>query len=328
MSFSYPRVLWALLAVVPILLVQMRAYVRGRRDLIALGTFGDAPAQNLFLVKSFFGSLAFDAFVGLAVVALAAPTWGERPVQEDRNGLDVVVAIDISRSMLATDVTPDRLDRGVSVIRSVSRQLDAARFAVVAFKGDATVLLPLTEDVNALEAVLDGISPNLVSTPGSDLERGLETALDAFPPGTDTHRAIVLVSDGESLSGTPGKAARLARDEGTPVITLLAGTVEGTTVPAGDGSLILGTDGRPVISRADIGAMQTVADVAQAVSLDVTDVNVVTLLIDALNQHVELRNTTGSRLVPVPRYATFLGGALVMLALSVLVRVIRWKDLF
>jgi len=329
MTLQDPRALWALLAIIPIALIQLRGYALGRRDLTRLGQeMTDPSVQTLFLVKSFFGALAFNAFIALAIVALAGPSWGEQPVEEDRENLDVVVAMDISRSMLASDVSPSRLSRGVSVIRSVSRQLSSTRFAVVVFKGDASILLPLTEDLNALETVLDGVSPNLVSTPGSDIERGLSQALDAFPPGTNAHRAVVLVSDGESLTGSPSRVARRSDDEGTPIITLLAGTSAGSTVPAGDGSNILDDEGRPIISTADPLSMQAISDLTGSPALDVDDVNVVTQLIEELEGHVERRDEAGSRLEPVPRHATFLALALVMLATSLAVRVVRWLDLF
>ena len=212
MTFGSPGTLWALLALLPIMLIQLRAYFKGRKDLAVLGRHWDRDAvQTLFLVKWFFLVLTFDLFVALSIFALSDITWGERPVEEDRDNLDVVVALDISRSMLADDVEPSRLSQSLAVIRSASRQLPAARFGLIVFKGDAVLLLPLTEDLNALEAVLDGVSPQLVSTPGTDLERGLAKAMDAFPAGTNAHRAILLISDGESLSGSPARAATTAR---------------------------------------------------------------------------------------------------------------------
>ncbi|MEE8441374.1 MAG: VWA domain-containing protein [Spirochaetia bacterium] len=329
MTFGSPGTLWALLALLPIILIQLRAYTKGRTDLVVLGRHLDGNAvQTLFLVKWFFSALTFNLFVALSIFALSDVTWGGRPVEEDRDDLDVIVALDISRSMLADDVRPSRLGRSLAVIRSVSRQLPAARFGLIAFKGDAVMLLPLTEDLNALEAVLDGVSPQLVSTPGTDLERGLADAIDAFPNGTNAHRAILLISDGESLSGSPARAATAARSLGIPVLTIIAGTLDGSTLSAGDGSLITDDEGRPVISRAAPAVLQGIAESTSSISIWLNDLEIVAMVVDNLLGYVERREVSGFRLAPVNRYPLFIGAALIALALSLAVRIIRWQDIF
>ena len=329
MTFGSPGILWTLAGLLPIMLIQLRAYFKGRRDLAVLGRHWNRDAvQTLFLVKWFFSVLTFDLFIALSIFALSDVTWGERPVVEDRDNLDVVVALDISRSMLADDVEPSRLSRSLAVIRSVSRELPAARFGLIAFKGEAVMLLPLTEDLNALEAVLDGVSPQLVSTPGTDLERGLARAIDAFPAGTNAHRAILLISDGESLSGSPTRAAITARSLGIPVLTIIAGTLDGSTLSAGDGSVITDDEGRPVISRATPAVLQGIAESTLSASVWLNDLEIVGVVVENLLGHVERRETSGFRLVPVSRYPLFIGTALIALALSLAIRIIRWQDMF
>jgi Ca-activated chloride channel family protein len=329
MRFGAPRALWVLLVLLPVVLIQLRTFIRGRRELLNLTRqWHTETVQTLYAVKWFFSSLAFVLFVAAAVFALADVSWGERPVEEDRESLDVVVSIDISRSMLATDISPSRLERSIAVVRSVSRQLPQARFGIVAFKGDAVTLLPLTEDANALEAVLDGISTRLVSAPGTDIERGLETALDAFPPGTNAHRAVILLSDGEGLSGSPGRVAAEARRVGTPVFTIIAGTAEGSTIPLADGSVVTDQDGRPVVSRASPALLTEISETTGAHAISLTDTEIVSALTESLEGHVEGREQTGFRLVPVRRYPFFVGLALVALVISMTVRTIRWNGLF
>ena len=287
MTFSSPALLWGLLALIPILSIQLRAYFKGKGDLAVLGRHWESDtAQTVFLVKWFFTVLTFDLFIACSVIALSGPSWGERPIEEDRENLDVIVALDISRSMLGDDIEPSRLIRSLSLVRSISRQLPSARFGLVGFKGDAVILLPLTEDLNALEAVLDGISHHLVSTPGTDLGRGLRRAIDGFPPGTNAHRAILLMSDGESLSGSPGEAASEARSLGIPVLTVIAGTLEGSTLPAGDGSLITDTDGRPVVSKAVPGALEAISELTGSDTVWLDDVDVGGVIVEKLLAHV------------------------------------------
>lgn len=329
MSFGAPRVLWFLFILVPVMLIQLRTYLRGRGDLTRLAEqWSSESVQTLYLIKWFFTVATFNLFVALSLLALADVSWGERPVEEDRESLDVVVALDISRSMLATDVEPSRLSRSLAVIRTVSRQLTSARFALVAFKGDAVTLLPLTEDSNALEAVLDGVSPQLVSAAGTDVERGLRKAMDAFPEGANAHRAILLFTDGESISGSPTRVAADARSAGIPVIAVISGTPEGATIPDGDGTVVTDAEGRPVVTRAVTSVLEDIGEMTSAAVVSLNNPDVVSVLTDELLDYVERRESTGFRLVPVRRYPLFVAAALVALGLSLAVRVVRWKGLF
>ncbi|MFW5689623.1 MAG: vWA domain-containing protein [Spirochaetota bacterium] len=329
MTVVSPRVLLGLLALVPVIALQIRAFVRGRNEIVLLAThWPREQVTRLFAVKWFFSSLAFDAFVLLSILAAANFTWGEQPVEEDRAGLDVVVAVDVSRSMLAEDVSPSRLARSLAVVRSVSRQLSAARMALVAFKGDAITLMPLTEDTNALEIVLDGVRPSLISAPGTNVERGLEEALRSVPEASFAHRAVVLISDGEALSGdTEGPVAEL-RSRGIPVMAVLAGTPEGATVPGRDGTALLDEDGRPVMTRANAAMLAQIAARSDGALLRLDETDIVADLASRLNEFSRVRETEGFRLVPVRRYRVFLAAALVALFVSIGVRTARWRGMF
>lgn len=321
--------LLGLLVVVPAIVLQIRAYLKGREEIVRLGVqWPREQVTRLYAVKWFFSALAFDLFLVFAVLAAADITWGERPVEEDRSGLDVVVAVDVSRSMLAADVDPTRLGRSLGVIRAVSRQLPAARIAIVAFKGEAITLMPLTEDTNALEVVLDGMGPALISAAGTDVEAGLAEALRSFPEATFAHRAIVLLTDGEALSGDPEEPVSDLRRRGIPVLAVLAGSEEGAPVPAGDGSALLDEDGRPVVSRANPALLADVAARTDGHLLRLADPEIVTDLTRRLSGFAAVREREGFRLVPMRRYRLFLGAAILALLVSTAVRVVRWRGMF
>jgi Ca-activated chloride channel family protein len=324
-----PRVLLGLLILVPAIFIQMRAYLKGREEIRELGIqWPYEQVARLYAVKSFFTSLAFNLFIVLAILSAADVTWGEEPVEEDRAGLDVVVAVDVSRSMLASDVAPSRLRRTLGVVRAVSRQLPSARMALVAFKGDAITLMPLTEDSNALEVVLDGVGPALISAPGTNVEAGLAEALRSFPEATFAHRAVVVLSDGESLSGDVEEPLAELRRRGIPVMTVLAGTAEGAPVPAGDGSVLLDEDDRPVVSQANAALLAEIAARSDGALLRLDEPEVVTALTTRLREFARIRETEGFRLVPRRRYRVFLTAAMLALVVSVAVRVIRWRGMF
>lgn len=329
MTVESPPILLGLLIVVPVVALQIRAFLTGREELVRLGVqWPREQITRLYAVKWFFSALAFDLFLVFAVLAAADITWGERPVEEDRAGLDVVVVVDVSRSMFAADVDPSRLGRGLGVIRAVSRQLPAARMAIVAFKGEAITLMPLTEDSNALEIVLDGMGPALISAPGTNVEAGLAEALRSFPEATFAHRAVVLLSDGEALSGDPDDPVRNLRRRGIPILSVLAGSEEGAPVPAGDGSVLVDEEGRPVVSKANAALLADIATRTDGEFLRLTDAEIVKQLTRRLSGFAEVREREGFRLVPMRRYRFFLGAAIIALLVSTAIRVVRWRGMF
>ncbi len=329
MTIESPRLLLGLLVLVPVIAIQFRAFMKGRNEILTLGVQWPADqVVRLYTVKWFFSTAAFNAFLILVILASADITWGETPVEEDRAGLDVVVVADVSRSMLATDVEPSRLLRSLAVVRAVSRQLPAARMALVAFKGDAITLMPMTGDVNALEAVLDGVGPALISTPGTNIEAGLGEALRSFPEGSFAHGAVVILSDGEALSGQIEEPLSELRRRGIPAVVVVAGTPEGAPVPGPDGTAMLDEEGRPVVSRSNTALLAEIAERSDG-SLFLLDApDIVSRLAAELSGFVRVREQEGFRLVPRRRYRVFLSIAMLALLVSVGIRSIRWRDMF
>jgi len=329
MSVTHPEVFRLLAAVPFIVLVLVLSYRAGCKDTARLiGSLHESTVRNLFLVKSFFGGLSFVAFYVLLVSSLAGFSWGLTTEREDRSGLDVVFAVDVSLSMLAEDAQPSRLARSGDLMRAVVQDLAGARFGVVAFTGSATRLLPLTEDQAAIESLLNLVGPELLSTPGTDLERALSTALASFPSDSDRHRAVVVFSDGEAHSGDESGPAREAAARGIGVFTVTVGTPEGGAVPLLDGGRAFDRDGNPVHSRAEPERMRRAAEVAGGFHLDASEPGVFSRLPDALSEFEGRRDSEGFRTVPVERYRFFLGWALVMLVVHILIRSLRWRRWF
>lgn len=328
MTAEYSHLLWLLLLTIPVGLIQFREFARGRSDLLLLGGRWRAEAvRNLFMVKWFFSSLAFQIFLIFGVLALVGFSWGQRPVEESRRGVDLVVALDLSRSMLATDIEPSRLERSVATIRAITGRIQSLRLAIVGFKGDAVSIVPMTEDLIAIEGLLSSVSPALISAPGTDVERGLFAAMNAFPAGTYAHRLILLISDGESLSGDPLAVVERARREGFTIISLMAGTVEGAAIPISGGDVVRDGAGNAVISRADNRLLLQLAEQTGGEFM-VLDRSETSAVVRAIEQHEQQRSSQGLRLVDVPRYRLFLSIALLALAVAVAIRSFKWGGLF
>ncbi len=322
-----PEWLLLLLVLVPLIVTQLREYRVAERDLKRLFGPKRRDVHSVFLVKWFFSSLFLVLFVVFAVLAASGITWGRRSIEEDRQGLDVVAAVDVSRSMLAEDLRPSRLERSRELLRSMVQDLPDARFAVVVFTGKAFTLVPMTEDRPAIESFISSMGPGLTSAGGSNLEAGVREALGAFPEGSDRNRAIVLITDGEALSGSAIRVAEDARSEGIPIFGVSAGTTEGTTVTLASGDILSDEQGNPVITAAQPEVVEELASVSRGMSFSMAEADVFSGLVRGLGDFRSRRETEGFRLVAVERYQGFLLVALVFLGFHVAVRVFRWRNL-
>ena len=172
----------------------------------------------------------------LALFAAARPQWGratEKYVERSRN---VVVAIDVSRSMLAEDVRPNRLERTKADVADLIDSLEGDRCALVAFRRTGVVVCPLTTDRGFLRSTLEQLGPDSAPRGETDLGSAIRASLDALDPAADDHNAIILLSDGGDLRGEALANAALAKKRGIPIFTVGIGDPRvGATVPAAQG---------------------------------------------------------------------------------------------
>jgi Ca-activated chloride channel family protein len=198
------------------------------------------------------------------VVGAAAPRWGEEVVRVSAQGSDLVFVFDVSASMDARDVPPTRLDEARREALAVLDGLAGDRVGVVAFAGDAVALSPLTLDRSAARLLIESLRSDVVSTPGSDLGRGLRNALRLLPDEEASQQAIVLFTDGEDLEGGLEEAAAAIERRGVRVIAVGVGTPAGETIPVLDErgyQVGVKTDaaGQPVVSRLDARSLRALA---------------------------------------------------------------------
>jgi Ca-activated chloride channel family protein len=170
----------------------------------------------------------------LLVVALARPKWGERLQIYEGKGIDIVIALDASKSMLAQDVKPNRLDRAKTEIKLLLDDLSGNRVGITAFAGECYIMCPLTADIEAAKLFLDVISPDVVPKPGTNLEKAIAVSSSLFDPKEDTYKALILFTDGDNLVGEPVRAIDDLKDRGVKLFTVGIGTVEGAPVPEFD----------------------------------------------------------------------------------------------
>lgn len=201
------------------------------------------------------------AFIGLA---LARPQYGVEWSQQKARGLDIIFVLDSSKSMLATDLRPTRLDRAKLAILDLIDRLESDRIGLVAFAGQAFLQTPATLDYAAFRESLEATDPSMLSRGGSDLGRALDEAAQAFPNG-DNVKVVVLLTDGEDLRGRAIEAAREAADSGIQVFAIGIGTPQGEYLRVRNAEaieeFIRDEEGQPVRSQLDESTLQEIAQI-------------------------------------------------------------------
>ena len=198
------------------------------------------------------------AAAALAVAAAARPQWGEVEETVLSRGRNVVLLVDVSRSMLAEDVHPNRLERARIDLRDLLNDLEGDRAALVAFRGAAVTVCPLTTDAAFLRQALDNLGIDSAPRGETDLGKAIDFALDLLSPFSADHNAIVLVSDGEDLSGKAQEAASRAAAASTPVFTVGIGDARGASVPLSDGKA-MEYNGAPVVTKLDNATLDAIS---------------------------------------------------------------------
>jgi Ca-activated chloride channel family protein len=190
------------------------------------------------------------AVLGTAL-ALARPRWGAGSQKVERQGVDVVFLLDSSLSMGAFDAPPSRLYVAKALVRRMAEAMPGNRVALVQDEGEGLVLTPLTLDGAVIDLLLDTVEPGSLPEPGTQIAPGLETALRLFGQGSEKHRAIVVLSDGEDWGGGIDRAASRLHDEGVVVHAVGIGSPQGAPVPipGSPGEFKRDENGRVVISR-------------------------------------------------------------------------------
>jgi Ca-activated chloride channel family protein len=262
--FARPELGW-LLPVVPVagVLLYVLDRWRVRRTHRCVGLRAARLTRSLDRSRRRLGRLVFLAAMTFAVIAAMQPRWGRSAGSHVPGGIDIVVALDVSRSMLARDVLPSRLVRAKREIRALAGRAEDDRLALVVFSGEARVLVPLTRDRRSFLELADPADPLSVARGGTDLGAALLTALAALPRQSERHQAIVLLTDGDDLEGRGLSVAKTCRERGIAVHTVGLGSARGAKIPIrseGGETYLRDRSGEEVVSRLDVASLRAIAD--------------------------------------------------------------------
>jgi Ca-activated chloride channel family protein len=261
MLWRAPLWFWLLPAVVA---VGALLFALLRRRARALAAFAEAPLAARLTPDldrrrwSWRTALRLAALV-LLVIALAGPKWGFHWQQMKRQGLDIIVAIDTSRSMLATDVKPNRLERAKLAVLDLVPLLQGDRIGLVPFAGTAFLESPLTMDYAAFERAVRSVEVGIIPRGGTALARAIDTSLAGFEAREGKYEALILITDGEDQEGDVQAAAERAKEQGVKIFTIGIGTAEGELLPLEGGGFVKDRSGQVVKSRLDEETLKQIA---------------------------------------------------------------------
>ena len=240
MSFGAPHLLW-LYAVVPLIpLLLLWSHVRRKRDLerFASAVLAKKLTPTISRAWRINKTIALLLFVVFAVFALARPRFGVRMEMVERRGVDIMVALDVSHSMLARDIAPNRIERARHEIGRFIDMLRGDRFGLVLFAGESFVQCPLTLDYGAARMFLDAVGTDWIGLQGTDIGGAIRLASQAFRTQERKHKVLIIVSDGEEHDGDALAAAREAAAEGIRIFTIGIGSPDGVPIPVGQGATV------------------------------------------------------------------------------------------
>ncbi len=231
-------------------------YIQKKRNSRPLAYLLPSPRYRLLTVKMV---LLLIAYIFLTL-ALMRPQILYREYPQLYKGRDIIFLLDVSRSMLAKDVPPNRLENARFIIKDILSVLQSDRASLVAFAGSTAILTPYTYDYHFLEMVVDDVSPYHVSRGGTLIGDALRFTRENLIKRDDApYTDIILISDGEDHGSFPGEAAHTLGQKGVRIISVGIGTPQGSTIPSPEGRDIMYHKGEPVISRLEEATLEEVA---------------------------------------------------------------------
>ncbi len=188
-----------------------------------------SPEKSNFKPALKFGIILLG--LTMLILGLVNPKIGTKVEKVKREGIDIVFAIDVSKSMLAEDIAPNRLEKGKQVVSQIINNLGSDRIGIIAYAGSAFPVLPITTDYNVAKMFLQSMNPDMVSSQGSNLDEAIKLSEKYFEGSPNTSKLMIMISDGEDHSEGAQKAAEEARKIGMKIITIGVGTTAGGPIP-------------------------------------------------------------------------------------------------
>lgn len=275
--FADPYYLYLLITIPFIIALFLYSNYKRRKN---LRNFGDITLLQSLMpnVSKYRRDIKFwlllSAFA-LTILMLARPQFGSKMENVKRSGIETIIALDISNSMMANDVVPTRLEKAKMLISRLIDTFNNDKVGLIVFAGDAFTQLPITSDYISAKMFLESITPALINRQGTDIGAAIDLSMKSFTPQDNVARAIVLITDGENHEGGAIEAAKEAAKKGIHVFVLGIGSPNGSPIPVGDGnsSFRKDKDGNVIITRLNEQMCQDIAKAGNGVYIKVDNTN-------------------------------------------------------
>ena len=250
LRFEDPIYLW-LLWVLPVLVLVR--FIGWRRRNAKLKKLGDPELLKQLMpgISKYRPTVKFCLMLsalGLLIVMLARPQMGSKISHDKRQGIETIICLDISNSMMAEDVVPSRLEKSKMLIENLVDNFTNDKIGLVVFAGDAFVQLPITSDYVSAKMFLQNITPSLIQSQGTNIGEAIDLASKSFTQQANVGRAIILITDGENHEPGAKEAAEAAKKKGINVFILGIGNTQGAPIPTGDGGYMKDNTGNTVMT--------------------------------------------------------------------------------
>ena len=238
-QFLNPQYLYLLLLIPLCLAVYVYSYMRSRRRASAMGdakmVYALMPGHSFMRRHVKFGVLMLA--LATIIVAFARPQYGLKQQTDTAEGIEAVVMVDVSNSMMANDVLPSRLDRAKLLVSNMVDKMKNDKIALGVFAGEAYPQLPITSDYAAAKTFIDALSTGMVTLQGTDLAAAINLGCKSFSSEKNVGKAIIIITDGENHEGGAEEAAREAYKQGINVYVIGVGTSQGSEIPTSQGPM-------------------------------------------------------------------------------------------
>lgn len=334
--FQNPKILWLLLIIPVIILVYfINIAVKNR----AIKRFSDLKlAGNLIpdfsAGKPFVRFIIYHLAISFFIIGLANPQMGSKIAEGKQEGIDIMIALDVSNSMLAEDFKPNRLFRSKMAIEKLVNRLGGDRVGIIVFAGNAYVQLPITTDYSAAKLFLENIDDKIVPVQGTAIGSAIELAMESFNKEDETSKTIIVITDGENHEDDAINIAKKALDQGIIVNTIGMGSVQGAPIPIyRNGRQVdfkKSRNGETVITKLNEKMLRDIARAGGGIFVRASQQDVgLGILLDNLNQMKKKEFGTVNYTDYESRFQYYIGLGLLLLLIDLLLfdKKQKWKDL-
>ncbi|OBX26351.1 Ca-activated chloride channel family protein [Gelidibacter algens] len=316
---------WGLMVIPLIMLVflLLQLWKRRAQRTFASQTLLKRLSPNTSLFKSILKVVVLSFAFACLVLALVNPKLGTKFETIKREGVDIVFAVDVSKSMLAEDIAPNRLEKSKQLVTQIINNLASDRVGIIAYAGKAFPQLPITTDYAAAKMFLQSMDTDMLSSQGTAINEAIELAKTYYDDDQETNRILIIISDGEDHGELATQAAQEAKEEGIRIFTIGVGDVKGGPIPERRNGVIVNykkdNNGQTVITRLDENTLKSIAEETNGTYINGKNTNqVVEEIRDILNKIDKTEFEAKQFADFESQFQWFLGAALFFLLIDVL----------